>query len=256
MRIRTIKPEFFLHESLFQAEVEFKLPLRLAFSGLWCAADREGRFKWRPMRLGAQILPYDDIDFSEVMDALEASGFVVRYSHQGEEFGFIPSFKAHQCVNLREAQSSLPDPNSAEAVKHTCTHVQARVEGKGREWNMEGKGTETPIVPLATEKKAWEPNETHLRFNALFGRRATTAWTDKEKRALANLGAIQEDDMKLIESRYARVLPPSEDYRRRELLTLLNNFQGELDKERNYKPCTNGKRILDTQPQIEIPEFK
>ena len=95
-----------------------------------------------------------------------------------------------------------------------------------------------------------------MRFNALFGRKATTAWTDKEKRALANLGAIPEGDMKLIESRYARVLPPSEDYRRRELLTLLNNFQGELDKERNYKPGTNGKRILDTQPQIEIPEFQ
>ena len=63
MRIRTIKPEFFLHEGLFEAERAAKLPLRLAFSGLWCAADREGRFKREPRRLGVQVLPYDSVDF-------------------------------------------------------------------------------------------------------------------------------------------------------------------------------------------------
>lgn len=153
MRIRTIKPEFYLHERLFQAEVESRLPLRLAFSGLWCAADREGRFKWRPMRLGAQILPYDGLNFSDILNALAASGFVVRYSHGGDDYGFIPSFNHHQCVNLRESQSSLPDPNSAESEKCTCTHVQARVEGKGREGNKEGnkegKGNNHPLPPPA-----------------------------------------------------------------------------------------------------------
>ena len=35
MRIRTIKPEFFTHEILYEAEIRFKLPLRVAFAGLW-----------------------------------------------------------------------------------------------------------------------------------------------------------------------------------------------------------------------------
>ena len=56
-RIRTIKPEFFLHHDLFAAEKECGLPLRLAYVGLWTQADREGRFKWRPYELGIAILP-------------------------------------------------------------------------------------------------------------------------------------------------------------------------------------------------------
>jgi hypothetical protein len=60
MRIRTIKPEFFHHEGLFEAEAETKLPLRVAFAGLWCIADREGRFKWEPRRIGVQVL-YDEL---------------------------------------------------------------------------------------------------------------------------------------------------------------------------------------------------
>ena len=55
-RIRTIKPEFFRHEALFEAEHRAGLPLRLAFAGLWTAADREGRFKWRPRQLKLDVL--------------------------------------------------------------------------------------------------------------------------------------------------------------------------------------------------------
>ena len=79
MRIRTIKPEFFHHEGLFEAELETKLPIRVAFAGLWCIADREGRFKWEPRRIGVQVLPYDGVDFSRVLDALTTRGFVFKY---------------------------------------------------------------------------------------------------------------------------------------------------------------------------------
>lgn len=53
-RIRTVKPELFKHEELFDAEQNSKLPLRLAFIGLFTVADREGRFKWRPRTLKAR----------------------------------------------------------------------------------------------------------------------------------------------------------------------------------------------------------
>jgi hypothetical protein len=62
-RIRTIKPEFFRHADLYEAEKETGLPLRLAFAGLWTAADREGRFKWRPRELKLDCLPHDEVDF-------------------------------------------------------------------------------------------------------------------------------------------------------------------------------------------------
>lgn len=114
-RIRTVKPELFLDEKLFDAEEASGLPVRLGFIGLFCNADRAGRFKWRPRQLGATILPYDGVQFTKVMDALEAAGCVQRYSVDGEEYGCIPSWGDHQQINNREAESKLPPPPGWEA---------------------------------------------------------------------------------------------------------------------------------------------
>lgn len=108
MRIRTIKPEFFTHTELADLEMDTNLPVRLAYIGLWCAADKEGRFRWDPRRLGVQILPYDNVDFSAIMDALEGAGFIDRYEVEGRTFGCVPSFLRHQVINNREQDSSIP----------------------------------------------------------------------------------------------------------------------------------------------------
>src|SRR6056297_2649663 len=104
-RIRTIKPEFFSHEELYDLEVETGLPIRLAFAGLWTVCDREGRFKWRPRTIKSQTLPHDDLDFSRVLDALATRGFVVKYEHENQPFGWVPGFNKHQVINNREAAS-------------------------------------------------------------------------------------------------------------------------------------------------------
>ena len=109
-RIRSIKPDFFIHEGLFDLEQETGLPVRVGFAGLWCQADREGRFKWRPRLLKTQVLPYDDVDFSRVLDALATRGFIVRYESNGDDFGWIPSWHEHQIINNREKKSLLPEP--------------------------------------------------------------------------------------------------------------------------------------------------
>ena len=118
-RIRTVKPELFLHDELFDAEAESGLPVRLAFIGLFTVADREGRFIWRPRQLKAQIFPYDaGLDFELVLDALVKSGFVVHYEVDGKEFGVISSFLAHQQINSKEAQSKLPAPVKGKNLLH------------------------------------------------------------------------------------------------------------------------------------------
>ena len=147
MRIRTIKPEFFLHEGLYDLEAETGLPVRIAFIGLWCAADREGRFRWAERRLKASIMPYDTDDFSRVLHALATRGFIVKYRVGDECFGVIPSFKRHQIVNFKERASDLPEMTQPEQLDALTTR-EPRVdhalhkEGKGREGN--GKGTVLP----------------------------------------------------------------------------------------------------------------
>jgi hypothetical protein len=109
-RLRTIKPEFFQHERLFEAEQQTGLPLRLAFIGLWTQADREGRFEWRPLRLKTNVLPWDSVDFAAVLDALAAAGFVVKYAAGEKIVGAIPSWHKHQRPHSNESPSPWPPP--------------------------------------------------------------------------------------------------------------------------------------------------
>jgi len=149
-RIRTIKPEFFSHEELFDAEIETGLPLRLAFAGLWTVCDREGRFKWRVRAIKSQVMPYDDIDFSRVLDALTTRGFVVKYACERVEYGWVPGFARHQVINNRETPSVLPEPpdipqntdnlrvDDASVTRASRVGHAPSGEGKGKE----GKGKE------------------------------------------------------------------------------------------------------------------
>lgn len=136
-RIRTIKPAFFKHEELFEAEKASSLPLRVAFSGLWTVADRDGRFAWKPRALKTDVLPYDDVDFVFVLEALVKFGFVVKYTIGGREFGYIPSFGEHQVVNPRESKSVIPPHDAWRRVDANANPAHGEGKGKGRE--EEGK---------------------------------------------------------------------------------------------------------------------
>jgi hypothetical protein len=232
MRIRTIKPEFFTHEGIYSAEVESGLPLRIAFAGLWCAADREGRFKWEPRRLGVQILPYDLIDFSRVLDALVTRGFIVKYRVGNEDFALIPSFVKHQVINNREKASELPEPlktNDSDAcptrdsrVPHAC-----KAEGKGKEGNKEGKGegkesrVDDASRSLAPSFSDSMPTETAKDFDALSKRINSLhpQWTkrpamtyDEQQTMVTNskaLFALEAPDWALLKAYLASAIPES-----------------------------------------------
>lgn len=151
-RIRTIKPEFFKHYELYQLEKEIKLPLRIAFAGLWCVADREGRFKWKPHEIKTDVLPHDDCDFDAILNALHAHGFLRKFTHSAKDYGEIPNFLTHQVINHRESKSLLPSsqdqdsqvldacPTRADASSTRPGHDQGEGKGRGRE--REGKGRE------------------------------------------------------------------------------------------------------------------
>lgn len=157
-RIRSIKPEFFRHEALYEGERQTKLPLRIAFAGLWTAADREGRFRWAPRQLKLDCLPYDECDFSRVLDALLTRGFIVKYEVEGREVGCIPSWHTHQVINNREKASDLPAPNDINALTRearvedalSTPLVQVQGEGKGKEGERKGMETSSRSVADAT----------------------------------------------------------------------------------------------------------
>ena len=108
-RARNIKPGFFANEDLAECE-----PLaRLLFAGLWCLADREGRLEDRPKRIRAELLPYDMCDADDLLNQLQARGFILRYTHGEGRFIQVLKFDSHQNPHMKEAKSSIPAPGAA-----------------------------------------------------------------------------------------------------------------------------------------------
>lgn len=110
-RIRQLKPEIYLDDEFWELELKhLELHLFKAFSGLWCQADREGRFEWKPAMLKTQILPYWAGDFASVLRVLNDARYIVRYEVGGRVYGWIRNFHRHQRPNNREPASVIPPP--------------------------------------------------------------------------------------------------------------------------------------------------
>lgn len=140
-RIRTIKPEFFRHLELYQLEIVTELPIRVAYAGLWTVVDREGRFRWQPEILKLDVLPFDNLDFSRVLDALLTRGFLVRYEISKKLYGYIPTFKTHQFINNKEMQSKIPPPpDHIDLIDHSTREPRVSHTWPTRLYVLEGEG--------------------------------------------------------------------------------------------------------------------
>lgn len=108
-RGRNIKPGFFSNEELCECD-----PLaRILFVGLWCYADRSGRLEYRPKRLKAHILPYDDTSIIHLIEQLSVHGFITVYEVGGRhKYIQINNFHKHQHPHVKEPASTIPAPDS------------------------------------------------------------------------------------------------------------------------------------------------
>lgn len=128
-RIRTIKPEFFTSEDI----VALTPLARVFYIALWCEADREGRFDWKPGSLKMRYLGGDNCDVNEVAQELFDAGLVVLYEVDGKRYAEIPTFKLHQVINNRESESTRP---ARVFDASACVKAEGR---KGREGKGKGK---------------------------------------------------------------------------------------------------------------------
>src|SRR5688500_13195720 len=106
-RLRTLKPGFFLNESL----AELTPHTRLCFAGLWTLADRRGILEDRPKRIDAELFPYETMNVVAMLDALESAGFIRRYATpDGRRALHIRAFAKHQTPPVRDGANDLPGP--------------------------------------------------------------------------------------------------------------------------------------------------
>jgi len=106
-RTRSIKPSFFKNEYLAECE-----PMaRLLFVGLWTLADSQGRMEFRPMRIKAELFPYENCDIICLLKQLADRGFVRAYESGDMKVLEIPTFGQHQRCHPDERDEGLPSPD-------------------------------------------------------------------------------------------------------------------------------------------------
>ena len=140
-RARNIKPSFFTHDELAEND-----PLgRLLFIGLWTIADYKGELEWRPKRVKAQVMPYDDCDIESLAINLEKTGFIRFYSVSGSDYVHIVNFNKHQNPHKNEKDKGSDVPAiTSENIAEPSQVIESNGVDKitdGIEINREENGT-------------------------------------------------------------------------------------------------------------------
>ena len=136
-RSRNIKPAFFTNDDLADCD-----PLaRLLFIGLWCLADSEGRLKNKPRQIKAQILPYDECDADSLMINLEQSGFIQRYTVQGQPIIQVVNFTIHQNPHKNEREKGSRFKSYSERDEESNKKQEVRSDSRLFQINPDKDGT-------------------------------------------------------------------------------------------------------------------
>lgn len=104
-RIRSLHPGLFTDDRY----MALSFPARELIKGIWCEADDQGVFEWRPLTLKARIMPADSVDVGELLDELVAGKFVTRFEYNERSFGAVRNFRQFQRPKKPNSVHILPD---------------------------------------------------------------------------------------------------------------------------------------------------
>ncbi|WP_377840091.1 hypothetical protein [Bosea sp. UC22_33] len=104
-RIRSIHPAIFTDETF----VTLGHPARLLWIGLWCEADDQGVFGWKPLSLHMRLTPTAKEDVAGLLEELAAANCVRRFDIDGRPYGVIRNFVRHQRPKRPREYHPLPD---------------------------------------------------------------------------------------------------------------------------------------------------
>lgn len=125
-RIRSVKPETFMSDTLARLPVE----ARWTFVGLWTYCDDEGRGRGDARLVKAAVWPLEDVASSAVaghLRQLEAARLICQYEIDGKPYLHVVNFAEHQKPQ-HPAKSKHPD---CPRLIHGGTHESSVVPHEG-----------------------------------------------------------------------------------------------------------------------------
>ncbi len=120
-----------------------------------------------------------------------------------------------------------------------------------------------PVVVKEPTQKQKEREELKVRLGGFFNRRPTRAWSEKELIALRKV-ETNDEEIELLEWFYRLEAPELKPYeqhlpvhdRRRDLITLLNNWPGEVDKAKRQEALAYKPKANEPINGADIPGFE
>jgi hypothetical protein len=224
-------PNRYIRESAIESEAinslswEAEVFLRRLFNRV----DDFGRHSASTQLLRATLFPLQLDRVSEkkteaILSELESVGLLAIYQVDGKKYLQLAKWEQG-----RAKTSKHPSPSS-----EVCKRLQTYV------YNGEQVPTNAPDSDSDSDT---DPDSDSLRsrINKWFSRRENTEWTEKELKALKSIVKLNtsESDLQLLDARYES----KNKYRRKDILTLLNNWNTEIDR------CKSG----DDDSQQSLP---
>lgn len=138
------------------------------------------------------------------------------------------------------------NPNGTQKEPRGITEGEEEGEGESPE---RGKRKPNPLLPTSP---------TALRLSALFNRRPSTAWDLDEVKKFKEIGEqVTDESLSQVEAFYrSERAKGAEGHHRRRLAQLLNHFQGEVDKAREYCIRNPRKSQMPRPPEGEPGAFR
>ena len=150
-----------------------------------------------------------------------------------------PENSAHRGV-IRAMEAAQPGLSGnylapAKPLPSPCQGAKDKDKDKDQDTDRKGEpGKTDDAKPQSKEQKRAALAALYIRVGGIFQRRPETKWSDKEKQSLDKLFPLADEQLALIERYYTDNINPTADFRRRSLLTLLNNWPGEVDRANRH----------------------
>ena len=245
-RIRTIKPEFPMSESVGRLSRD----ARLLYIQLWTLADDAGRLRASPKLLAGQLYPFDD-DARDLVDVwlkelegspqVEDSEMIRIYVVSGTTYLDIPKFLEHQKID-RPSASRLP------AFDDDSTNYRRTLDERSL---RAGAGADTRSKILGTRSSSKTREEKHK-----FPIHAFDQWWDhyphkigkgaaeKKWHEVRKAGIVSFDDLTAGLDRYVQSKPPERSWCNP--ATWLHQHRWLDEEGPAAKPNGSGKKSMAT----------
>lgn len=226
-RIRTIKPDFFSHETLAGKSAH----ARLLAIGLLTLADCKGRLRWVPMQVHSQVFPWEaSVKIQTLLCELIECDYVVHYEHDGKQYVEICNFTKHQRLSGKEASfdSRIPSPSEKGSVlldktggkksenPYASLGSSENPLGTGEQGNR-GTGEHIPTIhseapPKTKTPKVPVPSKEFLEWYSIYPRKvardlAAKAYDKAIRKIMAEHQLSKIDAVRLLNRKTEKLVP-------------------------------------------------